>query len=204
MYLDAYYIDKYEVTNAKYNECDAAGVCIQPFGDNSYSRSSYYDNSAYANYPVVLVSWNQANTYCNWRNKRLPTEAEWEKAARGTTYRDFPWGNDDPTCTYANGDNNACGIGDTNAVGSYPAGASPYGAMDMAGNVWEWVNDWYDASYYSSSPSSNPTGLASGTYRVMRGGSWGSINGLLTAYRNGGNLPTKQSVTNGFRCAVVP
>ncbi len=203
VYLDAYYIDIYEVTNAKYVECVDAGACEEPNGDNSYSRNDYFGNPKYDNYPVVLVSWEQASAYCSWRDKRLPTEAEWEKAARGTSYRLYPWGSSTPTCELANG-YNICSIGDTDEVGSYPEGASPYGVMDMSGNVWEWVNDWYDADYYDNSPDSNPTGPEDGTYRVMRGGSWGSINGLLTGYRNGSNLPTKTSVTNGFRCVATP
>ena len=204
VYLDAYYIDIYVVSNAKYAECVDAGACDEPNGNNSYSRGDYFGNPTYDNYPVILVSWYQADAFCAWRGMRLPTEAEWEKAARGTTYRIYPWGDDEPTCEFANGNNNVCGIGDTDAVGSYPAGASPYGVLDMAGNVWEWVYDWYSDTYYQASPYSNPTGPDNGTYRVMRGGSWGSINGLMTAYRNGGNLPTKTSVTNGFRCVVTP
>ena len=113
------------------------------------------------------MTWYGANTYCSENRKRLPTEAEWEKAARGTSVRAYPWGDGGVNCTLVN--YYGC-IGGTAAVGSYPAGASPYGVMDMAGNVWEWVNDWYLDGYYSSSPYSNPLGPLTGTYRVLRGG----------------------------------
>jgi formylglycine-generating enzyme required for sulfatase activity len=191
VYLDAFYIDKTEVTNAQYRKCVEAGGCDTPV------KTTYYDNADYSQHPVVYVSWNDADDYCRWAGKRLPTEAEWEKAARGTDGRTYPWG-EGIDCDHAQ--YGGCG-GGTAPVGSKPKGASPYSALDMAGNVWEWVADWYDSDYYSQSPGRNPPGPDSGVGRVLRGGSLhGSQRFTHCAYRVGGN-PRYWYFYVGFRCA---
>ena len=205
VYLDAFCIDQTEVTNTQYRACVEAGVCDAPLD------TTYYDDTSYAQHPVVYVGWNDADAYCWWAGKRLPTEAEWEKAARGTDGRLYPWGNTfdgsklnfcDKNCSEDRRDTSVDdGYADTAPVGSYPAGASPYGALDMAGNVWEWVADWADSGYYSQSPGRNPPGPDSGEKRVMRGGSWG---GELFHVRNanrGWDLPDTRDTSVGIRCA---
>ena len=171
--LDAFWMDQVEVTNGMYNLCVEAGECRPPAETRSDNRDEYFGNPEYQDYPVVYVAWYDANVYCQWAGRRLPTEAEWERAARGDDKRNYPWGDELPNEYNSNSLNT---VGDTTRVGSYAEGASPYGILDMAGNVWEWVADRYRPDYYSKSPSENPQGPTAdevfNTYRVIRGGSY--------------------------------
>ncbi len=212
VYLDAFWIDKTEVTNAQYRICVEAGSCQTPTG--CVWGEPTYDDSTKADHPVVCVSWDDARAYCQWAGGRLPTEAEWEKAARGTEGRIYPWGNTfdgskvnycDRSCELDTKDTAANdGSARTAPVGSYSAGASPYGALDMAGNAWEWVADRYDSGYYASSPANNPKGPNSGDRRVLRGGSWSDVWHYVRAAHRLDRLPTLRDSDLGFRCAASP
>ena len=197
--LDAFWIDRSEVTNAQFAKCTAAGQCQAPSSASSSIHDSYFASRTYADYSVIFVDWNQANAYCQWAGRSLPSAAQWEKAARGTGGQLYPWGDSAPGQDLLNYHQN---IGDAAKVGSFLKGASPYGALDMAGNVWEWVMDWYDENDYAgSTPSRNPTGPSSGQYREMRGGSWNSEAGSVRAALRFWNSPANRSNDIGFRCA---
>lgn len=167
--IDAFWMDQLEVTNAMYALCVTAGECTPPQDFKSQRRPSYFNNPEFNDYPVIYVTWGQAYAYCEWAGRRLPSEAEWERAGRGDDFRTFPWGEDKANGLLANFN---MLVGDTSRVGTYPAGASPYGVLDLAGNVAEWVNDFYVSSY-TNAGTLNPTGpgTSSSLYRVVRGGS---------------------------------
>ena len=198
VFLDAYWIDRIEVTNRQYRKCIADRACSEPSFKFSNTRENYFGNDEFDSYPVIFVKWQQANEYCLWAGRRLPTEAEWEKAARGIDGRIYPWGNDPPEFHLANYGNN---VFDTNQTGIYIGGESPYGAMEMAGNVWEWVLDWY-GKYYENSPYENPQNLAEGLGHVLRGGSWNNAANVLRSSMRF-ELPIYETLnTAGFRCVV--
>lgn len=208
VYLDNYWFDQTEITNNMYSKCVEAGACGSPRLSSSSTRDRYYNSSYYADkllgdYPVIYVSWKDANLYCTWAGRRLPTEAEWEKASGWNedtqSHMLYPWGNkiDD---TYANYNQN---IGDTTSVNSYAQGKSFYGAYNMAGNVGEWVADWYSESYYENSEISNPIGPDTGSAKVVRGGTWGSNKSAIrSSARSYIGQIINSSNSIGFRCAM--
>jgi formylglycine-generating enzyme required for sulfatase activity len=192
--LAAFWIDQTEVTNAMYAACVAERNCPKPFDE---SVNPYYGKPKYDNYPVVYITWRGAQKYCEWAGRRLPTEAEWEKAARGTDGRAYPWGNEPPTMSLANFDN---AIGEPMPVDSYPLGASPYGALNMAGNVREWVADWFHEMYYLVSPLQNPLGPEQGDARSLRGGSYLDDANEIRTFNRFFHPPDSPGLNRGFRC----
>ena len=200
--LRAFYIDKYEVTNAQYAEyLDDTGN-LQPglWHEENYNQPEQ---------PVMDLNWFDLQSFCVWAGKRLPTEAEWEKAALGTDGRRNPWGDEAANAdgvyraNYNDGGNrDADGFTFSAPVGSYPQGASPYGVHDMVGNAKEWVADWYDGEYYANSPAANPTGPAEGILKVLRGGSWFDFGRFASGtYRSAFNPPLPDGDIGG-RCAI--
>lgn len=194
--VDAFYMDRYEVTNGLYKLCVQEGVC-QSVRKNSATRDHYYDDRIYVRFPVLFVDWNMAQTYCEWRGARLPTEAEWEIAALGWSNLIYPWG-DDLNCDLANYRN--C-LGDTSGATIYETGESRFGINNMAGNVSEWVSDWYSDTYYRTSPQDNPPGPDAGNEKVVRGGSWKDNFAEIRSTNREAERPTHSSNAIGFRCA---
>jgi len=195
VYLEAFWMDQSEVTNAMYARCVQAGECT--FTVENAATDIHYHDPAYADHPVVYVKWEWAAAYCQWVGRRLPTEAEWEKAARGTDERKYPWGNEAPNAGRLNFNDL---VGDTTPVGSYPAGKSPYGILDLAGNVREWVADWFSAQYYQNSPFKNPFGPVKGQLKVLRGGSFKDGYAGVLATTRFSHDPGSPGMNRGFRC----
>ena len=202
VFLSDFYIDKYEITNGQYARCVAAGACTPPNINSSATRAEYYGSPTFKDFPVIAVNWFQADAYCRWVGGRLPTEAEWEKAARGTDLQPFPWGDQAASCEFAA--HNAFYEGqcteDTVAVGTFPKGASPYGVEDLAGNVWEWTNDWYSPFYYASSLAVDPPGPESGEHKIVKGGVWDYSAGVMRVSYNSDHAPQEFKLSFGFRC----
>jgi serine/threonine-protein kinase len=191
VFLDSFWMDRTEVTNAMYLQCLSAEVCTPP------ARTIFYSKPEYADHPAIGISWVQAQAYCQWAGRRLPTEAEWEKAARGTDGRIYPWGDIAPNAELANFNHQ---VNETVQVGMYANGASPYGVLDMAGNAWEWVADGYQPDFYSLSPKENPISDSPVNRRVLRGGNWDSnVDGIRVTNRFWA-FPGRND-TDGFRCA---
>ena len=195
VFLDEYWIDQLLVTNANYLKCVQSGKC--PDLIHTETLNQHFLDPRYANHPVVYVNWFNAVDYCEWVGGHLPTEAQWEKAARGTDGRLYPWGDAEPNSTLLNFNKE---IGETTEVGSYPAGASPYGLLDMAGNVRQWIADWYSATYYDKIRAKNPLGPPNGIMRVLKGGSWADPGLRARSDHRLAHDPTSPGAPRGFRC----
>ena len=207
--LKSFWIDQTEVTNEMFaaflndqrNQAEGGVTWLDSTDDRVRIHLVGYTwraDRGYEDHPVVEVTWYGAHAYCAWTGRRLPTEAEWEKAARGINGNIYPWGNNAPNDKLLNFDKN---VGGTTKVGSYPAGASLYGVLDMAGNVWEWTADWYDASYYEVAPLDNPLGPESGAFRVLRGGAWSYRDTYARSVHRNMGAPFISHDFIGFRCA---
>ncbi len=201
--LNAFYIDQYAVSMAHYRRCVEAGSCTEPNKDEICN----WGVDGREDHPINCVSWHQSKGYCEWVGKRLPTEAEWEKSAKGNDGRLFSWGNELPSCELTNynassqmGQDKYC-HGRTIPVGEYPGAASPYGVVQMTGNVYQWASDWYGKTYYQESPDKNPQGPTSGKYRIVRGGSWFNVARDLKVELRGLIPPGTRLNYVGFRCA---
>ena len=194
VYLDDYWIDAFEVNNDQYRICVEAGACSAPEDINWM-----FDLTLFDKHPVVYVTWYQAVEYCAWAERRLPTEAEWEKAAQGPVQTKYPWGNDKPNSHLANFGN---GVGLPITAASYPDGASGYGPLNMVGNVREWVSDWYNPTYYQRSPFENPSGAPQGAARSLRGGGFSDPIDRLMVYNRFSHDPESPGINRGFRCAA--
>lgn len=192
--LDAFWMDKYEVSNAMYLKCMEAGGCTELASDNLN-----YKNWIYRDHPVTYVTWEQAKAYCEWAGRRLPTEAEWEKAARGTDERPYPWGAESPNARLANFSGSM--IHEAVSIYRYPLGASPYGALNMSGNVREWVADWYGEDYYLVTPFVNPRGPQTGTEHSLRSGSYNEDKNEIAVTARYRHEPGSAGLSRGFRCA---
>jgi len=199
VYVNAFFMDFHQLSVAQYARF------LEDTHHDAPPEWSLMNRPQNQSRPVANVDWAEADAYCKWAGKRLPTEAEWEKAARGTDGRTYPWGNQPPTGLHANSgkevwSNHAV----LTPVGMFEMGKSPYGIYDMAGNVWEWVSDWYDPDYYKTSPPQNPTGPQTGDSKVIRGGSWGSGPEAMRAADREIHLPSFRGLGTGFRCAKTP
>jgi len=196
VYLDGFWITLTPVTNAQYNRCVEAGVC--QYGA-SHKTNPHFLDAQYANHPVVYITWKAAYAYCRWIGGRLPTEAEWEKAARGPYGWTYPWGNMRPNMHITNAKNM---VGNTTPVGMIPNDRSYYGLLDMGGNVREWVVDWYAANYYEFSPSINPPGPLFGEEKVLKGAHWEDIYRFTRAANRLSHDPESPGYGRGFRCVI--